>query len=69
MKKKPRRASASKYRSRFEAQLALTLERVGATFDYESLKVKYTKESTYTPDFILPNGIIIEAKGYWIPCR
>ena len=66
-KKKPRRASDSKYRSRFEAQLALTLERVGAPFDYESLKVKYTKESTYTPDFILPNGIIIEAKGYWIP--
>ncbi len=23
------------------------------------------KQATYTPDFILPNGIIIETKGLW----
>jgi hypothetical protein len=40
---------------------------VGAPFDYETLKLKYTRECVYTPDFILPNGVIIEAKGYWLP--
>jgi len=29
------------------------------------LKLEYRKVATYTPDFILPNGIIIEAKGVW----
>ena len=69
-KKKPRnpRVSASNpYRSRFEERLALTLKGVGAPFDYETLKLKYTRECVYTPDFILPNGVIIEAKGYWLP--
>ena len=36
-------------------------------FSYETLKLKYEQPHTYTPDFILPNGIIIEAKGYWLP--
>lgn len=33
------------------------------------MKIKYIKPAkgaTYTPDFILPNGIIIEAKGRFI---
>lgn len=30
---------------------------------YESTKIKYVKESTYTPDVVLPNGIIVEIKG------
>ena len=33
---------------------------------YEKVKIKYTqpaKVRTYTPDFILPNGIIVETKG------
>jgi len=37
---------------------------LGVAYEYEQLKVKYQRrESTYTPDFELPNGIIIEAKG------
>lgn len=36
-------------------------------FDYETLTVKYSKPSSkYTPDFILKNGIIIEAKGQFV---
>ena len=46
------------YRSRFEAQVALALSRAGATFEYETLRLNYTKEATYTPDFILPNGVM-----------
>lgn len=59
--------SKRKYRSKFEARVASALERAGAPFDYESLKLTYTRECVYTPDFILPNGIVIECKGYWVP--
>ena len=37
--------------------------------EYETTKIKYTiPESlhTYTPDFLLPNGIIIESKGRFL---
>jgi hypothetical protein len=36
-------------------------------FEYESLDLPYTLCKTYTPDFILPNGIIVEAKGVLTP--
>ena len=29
------------------------------------MSVAYTIDSKYKPDFVLPNGIIIEAKGYF----
>jgi hypothetical protein len=70
-KKKSRRTYSptskrtGRYRSGFEAKVALQLENVGAAFSFESLRIEYTKPATYTPDFILPNGIIIEAKGIW----
>ena len=66
-KKKQRKRSqrTSNYRSGFEAKLALQLQRGGVSFQYESISLEYTKTATYTPDFILPNGIIIEAKGVW----
>jgi len=55
----------SKYRSGFEQTLANQLQRSGVAFEYETVKLEYQKIATYTPDFILPNGIIIEAKGVW----
>ena len=66
-KKKQRKRSqrTSNYRSGFEATLAHQLQRGGVSFQYESIRLEYTKTATYTPDFILPNGIIIEAKGLW----
>ncbi len=63
--KKRRSQRTSNYRSGFEATLAHQLKRGGVSFQYESIKLEYTKTATYTPDFILPNGIIIEAKGVW----
>ena len=54
-----------KYRSRLEQDIASHLERVGAMFEYESIRLPYTRECVYTPDFILPNGIIVEAKGWF----
>lgn len=38
----------------------------GVRFRYEEVKLGYTKPASshkYTPDFILPNGIIVETKG------
>ncbi len=58
----------AKYRSGFEERVAKDLEKRSVSFSYERLKIKYVKparHSTYTPDFILPNGIVIEAKGYF----
>ena len=32
-------------------------------FEYETMTVRYVLNCRYTPDFILPNGVIIETKG------
>lgn len=63
--KRSQRTSNNRYRSGFESKLANQLQRSGVDFEYETLKIEYQKVSNYTPDFILPNGIIIEAKGVW----
>ena len=55
----------SKYRSKLEAQIASHLTRGGVQFGYESMSFPYVKECRYTPDFFLPTGIIIEAKGWF----
>lgn len=54
-------------RSHFEDEVASLLNLLKVKFEYEKVSLKYTKPSTnhkYTPDFILPNGIICEAKGW-----
>ena len=55
----------NKYRSGLEEKVAKELTTKGITFQYEERKVKYDvhETRTYTPDFELPNGIIIETKG------
>jgi len=63
---KRRTAKEEGYRSYFEKEVAEKLQEDGCEFEYEPVegRIKYTqKVSTYTPDFILPNGIIIETKG------
>ena len=65
-KRKPSQARrTSNFRSGFEAKTANYLRRNGVEFEYESVKIEFMKVATYTPDFILPNGIIIETKGLW----
>ena len=56
-----------RFRSRFEKDTALALQGAGVDFEYETLKINYTRFAVYTPDFIFPNGVIIEAKGYFKP--
>jgi hypothetical protein len=47
--------------------VAAELEKAcGQPVPYESTKIKYTKPETthtYTPDFVLPSGIVVETKG------
>lgn len=72
MKKKltPRqKALAEGYRSGLEDKVADSLRNRGVAFEYESHVVRYVKPARaarYTPDFILPNGIIIETKGRFV---
>lgn len=56
------------YRSGLEQDNAKHLEGYNVDYEYEKFKIKFTaKPRTYTPDFRLPNGIIIETKGRFIP--
>ena len=54
------------FRSGLEQQIAKQLEEAGVPVLYETEKIAYVKparNAKYTPDWILPNGIIIETKG------
>ena len=55
----------NKYRSKLEERIADLLEGLGVSYEYESEKLGYTIEHNYTPDFVLPNYVYLEAKGYW----
>ena len=54
-----------KFRSGLEEKVADLLGELGVKYEYESTKVPYVIQHTYTPDFILPNGVYLECKGYW----
>jgi len=60
-----RQAIKHGYRSGLEERVSRELEEAGVKYEYETQKIKYRVEEdrTYTPDFILPNGIIVETKG------
>ena len=50
----------------FEDKIRRDLESRGIRYEYESIKLEYTIIHPYTPDFILPNGIIVETKGWFL---
>ena len=63
------KALASGYRSGLEEENDQHLKKLGVSAGYESTKFGYVKPSrsaSYTPDFVLPNGIIIETKGRFV---
>jgi hypothetical protein len=51
----------------FEAGVAAGLELRGLDYHYETEALPYTIQAVYTPDFILPNGVIVETKGVLTP--
>lgn len=56
------------YRSGLESKVSAQLNEAGVSFEYETFKIEYQVNETrkYTPDFRLPNGIIVETKGRFI---
>lgn len=53
------------YRSGLEHKLSIYLDEHKVKYDYEYIKIEWEDLAyrTYTPDFVLDNGIIIETKG------
>ena len=62
-----KKKKTSKFRSGLEEQVAKLLSGLGISYEYESEKLGYTIEHHYTPDFVLPNYVYLETKGYWSP--
>ena len=63
------RAVANGYRSGLEERIAEELAAKGIHVKFESVKVYYTpptKTRSYTGDFPLSNGILIESKGRFV---
>lgn len=74
---KPSKTSKSKarqaalkygYRSGLEKDTAASLRKRKCKFTYEERKIKWDdfRVRTYTPDFVLDNGIIVETKGRFV---
>ena len=57
----------SKFRSKLEERVASLLEGLGVSYEYEHAQVPYIIQHHYVPDFVLPNHVHIETKGYWAP--
>ena len=53
------------YRSGLEVKLSEFLDELKVKYIYEGIKIEWEDLAYrhYTPDFVLPNGIIIETKG------
>ena len=60
-----KKTKTSKYRSKLEERVADLLDELKINYEYESSKVPYTIQHHYCPDFILPNHVHLETKGYW----
>jgi hypothetical protein len=57
------------YRSGFEHKVSDQLKENKVKFEYETTVIPYIKpetKHTYTIDFTLPNGILVETKGRWV---
>ena len=54
-----------KFRSKYEQTIYETVVSEGMEVAYEPYSVPYLVKGNYYPDFVLPNGIIVEAKGYF----
>lgn len=55
------------FRSRLEERVAKWMTINGLAHEYEPHKLRYVIEATYTPDFLLPNGVMLEVKGFFRP--
>ena len=63
-----RKSSVESTRSDFEADVLDDLQARGVAYIYEPRdgKLPYVTERLYIPDIVLPNGIIVEVKGFFL---
>jgi hypothetical protein len=57
------------WRSGLEEKVGAYLNSQDVDFSFEEITLSYevpARPARYTPDFVLPNGIIIETKGRWV---
>ena len=66
-KKGYQKARKKGFRSGLEQLVAKQIKHARHKLRYEVMKIQWVDFSirSYTPDFVLDNGIIIEAKGFW----
>ena len=55
------------FRSGLEQKVDDFLSSTGLEYEYESKKIQYVLTCNYTPDFIMKNGVMLEAKGHLSP--
>ena len=62
-----RKARRKGYRSNLEWPIAQQIQKEKHELRYEIIKIQWVDFSirSYTPDFVLDNGIVLEVKGYW----
>lgn len=53
------------FRSKFEQTVAEALDKMKVSYEYEAHRLPYIVERNYLPDFRLPSGVFVEAKGYF----
>jgi hypothetical protein len=52
------------FRSTWEANLARYFNHIGLKWRYEPVTYQLPENRTYTPDFVLESGVIVEVKGW-----
>ena len=59
------RKKKHQYKSEAEYQASEQLHKFKIKFEYEPFKIEYEwrEDKKYIPDFVLPNGVILEVKG------
>ena len=55
------------FKSGLEEKVSDLLCELGVDYEYEGKSFAYTITHKYTPDFVLPNGVVLETKGFWRP--
>ncbi len=65
-RKPTNKKSLGKFRSGLEVDNATFLKNKRIDYQYESVRIEWVISHKYLPDFILPNGIVIETKGRFV---
>ena len=55
------------FKSGLEEKVSDLLCELGVDYESEGTSFSYTIAHKYTPDFVLPNGVCLETKGFWRP--